>query len=193
MTFICGYVYQSTVSIIADSVETTIGPAMRVPDDIHPVSTFQERFVEDGEKVVMESAQKIYNLRNKLIIAFSGDVNNGLRVIEELNYLLLKEERVVMTVWDYFTALDTTDNDFLVVFMNQTTPSLYVYKGGLYQQLMQGELCYVHTGVELAGLIADTKFHLKAGASKALSVQDLLTYMLANMQLSVIHNGATHA
>jgi len=128
MTFICGYIYNESVHIIADSAVTYIN------QDVSPISVQNSlgeiTIANDGE-FVFENAQKIYNLRNRLLVTFAGADKEGFAVIQQLNYELLRTEEncIEKVLCHFFMTLDNSVNHFIIGFYENDKPHLLYYLG----------------------------------------------------------------
>ncbi|MFT5891035.1 MAG: ATP-dependent protease HslVU (ClpYQ) peptidase subunit [Dokdonia sp.] len=120
MTLIIGVLYRGTVHIIADSVET-------VPNSIktgghidgkyyEPSTSSLGNIIDDvnGCKVI-ESSQKIYQVTNKFIVAFSGSTIKGREIIQDLEIRILSSpnDGIAKILKDYFEEAKPENNEFI--------------------------------------------------------------------------------
>jgi len=84
MTLIAGYIYRESVHIIADSAQTQIGDLSGLEDKEHGYSAFGEKIEVNNDTIVSGSAQKIININDSILVAFSGTVQEGKQIIEDI-------------------------------------------------------------------------------------------------------------
>lgn len=92
MTLIVGYIHSdSSIHIIADSAETIDSMDIERTDYTNEsFNSFGEIIHSDNDSLTLESAQKIFNLNNSIIITFSGQVYEGNGVLRDLKFKILK-------------------------------------------------------------------------------------------------------
>ncbi len=127
MTFIYGYIINETVHIMADSAETSINyNSIR---KIEGRNSLGEIPYIDDKKVVKEGAQKIYNLKDKLLLTFAGNEKEGVSVVEEINYELDRPSmnyNIGDKLLHYFEG-KSFSNHFIIGFYENNKPYLFFY------------------------------------------------------------------
>lgn len=88
MTYILGWKNQSSVFLTADTAITYNAPSIINAKKWSTMSTFGEKHILDDNNIIQEQWLKIYNIDDKLILAFAGMVNTAHATIESLKFSL---------------------------------------------------------------------------------------------------------
>jgi len=125
MTLIVGYIYRDSVHIVADSAITYTN-VENLSDLIGDYTTFGEIHIKNGNYGVGESAQKIFNLDNKLLIAFSGSTMEGIHVISDIALELRHrhDDKLTTIIMNYFKSCMPKSTQFIVGFYEDNKPVL---------------------------------------------------------------------
>lgn len=129
MTFIAGFIYKTTICIIADSAETVIFPfpLKEFSKANHPQSSFYESAYIEDNKLIYEGAQKLYQIDNRIVLAFAGNVATGLQAIDEFKLRLLKGLSIKETIQELFNNHKYSDNHFIVGYFENEKPIIFYY------------------------------------------------------------------
>lgn len=190
MTFIAGFLYKGTIAIAADSAETLILPfaipaiPSHLKDQFH--SSFMEAVHLDTHSIVGEEAQKLYEVWDKAILTFAGNVETGLAAIEELRYNLLKEKPIRESIVEVLPRYN--DNQFIVGFFSNDGPFMYyqlqpddfVFVGD--DPKDRSSVCILTAGNTEFGHSTMWAEAIKMGAANELSVDQVLLLGLASLQ-----------
>ncbi|MGO4289863.1 hypothetical protein [Chitinophaga sp. RAB17] len=147
MTFIFGYIYNGAVHIIADSVET-ISAAGR-PDEILPEefsSTMIESSIVKDEQLMTECAHKIYNIQDRLILGFAGQVSEGTKMIERLVSGLVKTDDMRAYISRIFDQEKPRKTEYIIGFMEEERPCMYCYRSPFEEFKMVRNLAFSNIG-----------------------------------------------
>lgn len=132
MTFVAAYIYKDTVQVVADSAVTVgLSPTTDLKWN-YPVSSFGEAIHSgvnaDGPFEVSEGALKIYNVKDKLIIAFAGAVDEGVDIVQLLNYEIEKSgEAVTSFLFDFFINKKPSKTQFVGGYFQNGDPHIFRY------------------------------------------------------------------
>lgn len=119
MTLIAGYIYEDSVSILADSVLSI----SEIEPDPTVKSSAGEINVSGGFN--QESSCKVFNLGDRVIAATSGKWNEGLRVLEDIKITLVafQDEPASSIIHSHLSAAKS-ENEFIFGFIENETPTL---------------------------------------------------------------------
>jgi len=132
MTLIVGYIHSdSSIHIVADSAETIDSIDIEKTDYTNEsFNSFGEIIHSDNDSLTLESAQKIFNLNNSIIITFSGQVYEGNGVLRDLKFEIenSKDKKTSDIVSDYFIKRKPSLSEFIIGFRENNNPKIYYYK-----------------------------------------------------------------
>ncbi len=149
MTFIYGYIINETVHIIADSAETSINYTFIKKIDGR--NSLGEIAYIDDKKIVREGAQKIYNIKDKLLLAFAGKVKVGFSVVEEINYELDRPSNnssIGDKLLNYFEGKNF-NNHFIIGFYENNKPYLFFYHDKDHYKLIDEKQVIISGGTDV--------------------------------------------
>ncbi|WP_432671831.1 hypothetical protein [Flavobacterium sp. SM2513] len=136
MTLIVGYIHSdSSIHIFADSAETIDSINKEKTDYNHETfNSFGEILHSDNDSITIESAQKIFNFNDTIIITFSGQVYEGDQVLRDLKFEIenYKGNNISNIISDYFLKRKPSLSEYIIGFREDNNPKIYYYrnKGG---------------------------------------------------------------
>lgn len=130
MTLIVGYIYNDNVNIIADSAVTLLNPPQSDKITNESYNSFGEIIQLNDEKLITESAQKIYVYDNRIVLTYSGNVYEGSQVLEDIKYELsiFKEKKIFDILNDYFEKRKPISTEYIIAYCENKIPIIYIYK-----------------------------------------------------------------
>jgi hypothetical protein len=131
MTLIIGYIYSdSSVHIIADSAETITGIKENPNIGNDAYNSFGEIIQLDDNEIVLECAQKIYNVGEAVLITFSGQVFEGRQVLRDLKFEIenRKDLKISEIISNYFAIRKPTLTEYIIGFSEDNKSKLYYFK-----------------------------------------------------------------
>lgn len=141
MTLIAGYIYKNSVHILADSAETF--SIQGIKDITFPEiykNSFQEVPFVDTQKetLVLESANKIYNIKNQILLTYSGAVNEGEDVVKQIRYNLERQKirSVSQLIFSCLTDISPIQTQYIIGGMENNRPFLIVYYNKVERKIM---------------------------------------------------------
>jgi hypothetical protein len=154
LTLIIGYIHSdSTVHIVADSAVTLLTKQTNPSSKNEKTNSFGEIIENIDDKIVTESAQKIYNIQNSIIATFSGESIEGKQVLEDLKFEINTTEKIKKTdiISNYFELRKPTLTEYIIGFSENNIPKLYYYKN-------KGTLISEKGGYIILGSGSENKF-----------------------------------
>ncbi|MGX5819231.1 hypothetical protein ACWKWU_13595 [Chitinophaga lutea] len=184
MTLIIGYIYNGAVHIVADSVETILlegAPNVILPEEFSS-TMIESSIVKDGQ-LMIESACKIYNIRDRLILAFAGQVSEGHRMINQLIDGLVRTTDMREYVSSFFENERPAETQYIVGFMENGTPCMYCYHSSSRTFKMASNLSICNIGKN--SWIPPEVFvtMLRTASERSHSQDDLLITAISTMQM----------
>ena len=132
LTLIIGYIHSdSTIHLIVDSAETIIETNNKdLSIQNRNLNSFGEIIEKKEDKIVFESAQKIYNISDSILVTFSGPVIEGNQVLQDLKLQIkvsnnTKKSEVISK---YFDLRKPTLTEYIIAFSEENSPRIYYYK-----------------------------------------------------------------
>ena len=130
MTLIAGYIHSDTVHIVCDSALTMITNIMdKSPIIKNGYSSFGELVEFNDHQVVTESAQKIYSLNNSTLLAFSGQVEEGNGILEDLRIeiSISNGKKLSSTLSDFFSKRKPNLTQYIIGFQENDKANLFIF------------------------------------------------------------------
>lgn len=147
MTFIAGYIYQGAVHIVADSAETIGGKNIsEVFQQEEHQSTMLESAVINGEQVIVENANKIYNIHDRFLLAFAGSVYEGIETIRVLLETLAAPGDMRLRIPEFFKTFEPLHTQFIIGFIEDQQPYMYCYHNSRQKLLISQNLAICSIG-----------------------------------------------
>jgi hypothetical protein len=183
MTFIAGIIYNETIQIIADSVETSLLKNDIVLDgeifENLPYSSFGEKAHVEDSFLMHEAVQKIFNINDRVLLAFAGHSNEGLYVIDDLSKFLLIGGSISEVIIKYFSGSRPPNTEFIIGFFEDNQPYIFTYSKGSFKIGSDNFYC-VEGGIhEMFGPI---QAWYKAYGERKIDSDDALIHALALLQ-----------
>jgi len=130
MTLILGYIHSdSSIHLVSDSAETweTSNPEQVFPQK-GGFTSFGDAIVFDESTVIEESAQKIYQINESILIGFSGDVLEGKGVIDDLIIKFSESHNydVLAILQIYFDQNIPQKSQFIIAFQEKVEAQIMV-------------------------------------------------------------------
>nr|WP_315255641.1 hypothetical protein [uncultured Flavobacterium sp.] len=190
MTLIVGYIHSdSSVHIIADSAETITGFIENPNIGSGAYNSFGEIIQLEDNEIVLESAQKIYNVGETVLITFSGQVFEGRQVLGDLKFEIeiQKDLKISEIISNYFTIRKPTLTEYIIVFFEDNKSKLYYFKekGNFLNDI--GSYVILGSGSQNELIIAPLNYILEPLYKMQTDPKNLLIFIISMVQCCAIN------
>ena len=184
MTFIAGYIYNDAAHIVADSAESVEMPGfpdIDLPDQFQG-SMFEPAVVRGGD-LVIDAAQKIYNLNGLMLLAFAGTVGEGTETIYQILTEYTGKDTMKKFIWDFFENSKPQDTEYIIAFRDEGISQLYFYRNQDSRGFLTDNLSICCVGINRFVPPDDFIQIIALAAERNHAQQEVLINVISNLQL----------
>lgn len=188
MTFIAGYIYNNATHIVADSATTIpLSRQAKVPDELHRIqSSLGESPHITDEQIIVEADPKIYNIADRMLVAFAGRVLEGTQTIQDLTIQLGAHPRVADFLSLYFDQNILNNTEYVIAFHEDGLPCIFLKRPNE-SRLIRGQRCLVLAGTTVNNMHVAVGTTLQDAFEHDYSQQETLVSVLTILQAMSMH------
>jgi len=190
MTLIAGYIYSDTIHVVADSAVTILNDIMNETQKKNEdFNSFGEVIEFNDGSVITESANKVYSLNNSILITYSGQTEEGKRLLEDLRMEISISEKKELTeiLSDFFLRRAPRLTQFIIGFIQNNNPTIFSYANEIKIITQNGSFLLLGSGSEDELLTHSFKILFKQLCRSNLSSDNFLTIILSVLQSCVLN------